>query len=176
MVQHPRRPVQADDHADEQEPRRHDPQRVPVRQPPREDRGRELPRRRVEGVGEPVGDEGVDGPFPVPAADGVEVWGVRQGGLEGGAGAGEGGLPLLLHLLAPTAPEKAEGTCETCGEGRWGFGRRGMLDAALPALAGSVAVEEWGFYILRGTDMATGYGGVSLSAAYGRVCFIETGV
>ena len=62
--------------------------------------------------------------------------GSRSGGSvrEGwGWGAGEGGLPLLLHLLAPTAPEKAEGTCETCRVGRWGFGRRGMIDAALPA-------------------------------------------
>ncbi len=38
-----------------------------------------------------------------------------------------GKAPLLLHLLAPTAPENADGTCSTRSEGMWNFERRNLL-------------------------------------------------
>ena len=137
MIQHPRRAVQRDHHADEQKGRRHNDERIFVREADVEDGGGKLQCRGVEGVGEPVGYEGVDGPFPVGETDRVEVckWGgpsLGAAGLGGGVGGGdvegveggEGRVPLLLHLLAPTAPEKTEGTCSTRHSGRWIFDRR----------------------------------------------------
>lgn len=74
MIQHPRCTIQRDDHTDDQKPRRHDPKRISIRQADGEDGGCKLPRRSVKGVGEPVGYEGIDGPLPVGASDGVEIW------------------------------------------------------------------------------------------------------
>ena len=56
MIYHPRRPVQTDHHTNQQKRRRDNPQRVLVREADGEDGRGELPRRGVEGVGEPVGD------------------------------------------------------------------------------------------------------------------------
>lgn len=74
MVQHARGPVERDDSAHDEECGRDDAERVPVREPDGQDAASELPRRGVEGVGEPVGYQGAHGPFSIVAADGVEVF------------------------------------------------------------------------------------------------------
>lgn len=154
MVQHARGPVERDDSAHDEECGRDDAERVPVREPDGQDAASELPRRGVEGVGEPVGYQGAHGPFSIVAADGVEVCGFRLdwivgwvGGWMGGDG-GRGGLPLLLHLLAPTAPENTEGTCSTRREGLWNLRRRNVvLDIIFGGkLVSAGSFKEWGIF------------------------------
>lgn len=76
MVQHARRPVQTDHHAHYQKPCRDDAEGIFVGEANGEDGGGEFPRRGIEGVGEPVGYQSVDGPFPVEGTNGVKIWGM----------------------------------------------------------------------------------------------------
>lgn len=71
MIQHARRPIETNNHGNNQERRRDNANGIFIRQPDRDDRGGELPRRGVEGVAEPVGDESVYRPFAVGATDGI---------------------------------------------------------------------------------------------------------
>lgn len=73
MIQNPRCPIQTYYHTDNQKARCNDTERVLIRQADGEDGGCEFPRCGIEGVGEPVGYEGVDGPFPIAASNGVEI-------------------------------------------------------------------------------------------------------
>lgn len=94
MIQHPRRAVQTNDHTDNQKACRNDSKRVFVREPNGKYGGGKLPRRGVESVGEPVGDQGREGPFALVGADGIEVFcwerncqiAVARLGEEGGGG------------------------------------------------------------------------------------------
>ncbi len=73
MVDDARRPVQTYHHTDDYKSRGDYSERILIREPNGEDRGGELPRGGVESVGEPVGYQGVDGPFPVTWAYRVEI-------------------------------------------------------------------------------------------------------
>ena len=105
MIQHADCPIQTYNCADDQESRRDDPKRVFVGETDGQNGSRELPRGGIEGVREPVGDEGPDGPLPVAWADGVEVFITPT---TGSHCAREGGRDLLHAPLGHVEPGMAK--------------------------------------------------------------------
>jgi len=78
MIQHARRPIETDKHRHDQERRSDYTNRIFVGQSDGNYGTGKLPGSGVESIAEPVGDQGVDGPFAVGAADGIEVCGWNQ--------------------------------------------------------------------------------------------------
>lgn len=73
MIQYPRRPIETDDHRNNQKRRRHNPNRISITQSNRKDRACKLPRGGIEGIAEPVGDQSPHGPFAVFTTNGIEI-------------------------------------------------------------------------------------------------------
>ena len=74
MIEDPDCAVETDHHTDDEKGRGDYPERVFVRESNGDDGSGKFPRGGVEGIGEPVGYQGIDGPFPVARTNGIEIW------------------------------------------------------------------------------------------------------
>ena len=74
MVQHTNRTIESDHEGDDEERQRDNAKRLSPREAYGDDPSGKLPGRRVEGIRNPVGDEGCDAPFAVARGHGIKVF------------------------------------------------------------------------------------------------------